>query len=74
MTLNESNLIGGVWAQGEDSFEVINPANGEVIATAPKATRGDVERAVDAADRAFVPQYGADMHRGQQDIRGQTYL
>ena len=32
---------------------MINPANGEVFATVPKASAQDVEDAVNAADRAF---------------------
>ena len=48
-------LIGGSFvdsASGE-TFEVINPANDEVIAEVPKSGPEDVDRAVDAAATAF---------------------
>ncbi len=53
--INEKNLIDGIWTDGhgQDRLEVINPANGEVFATVPKASAQDVEDAVNAADRAF---------------------
>ncbi len=48
-------FIGGkfVDSSGDDVQEVINPANGEVIATVPKGTEKDVDRAVAAARKAF---------------------
>ncbi len=47
--------IGGAWveASGDDAVAVINPATEEVIAQVPQATVADVDRAVDAARRAF---------------------
>jgi acyl-CoA reductase-like NAD-dependent aldehyde dehydrogenase len=49
------NYIGGEWvdsASGE-SFDVINPATEEVVATVPKGGREDAQRAVAAARGAF---------------------
>jgi acyl-CoA reductase-like NAD-dependent aldehyde dehydrogenase len=48
-------LIGGepVGSVAGDTYEVRNPANGEVVGTAPKGTSGDVDQAVDAAQQAF---------------------
>jgi succinate-semialdehyde dehydrogenase/glutarate-semialdehyde dehydrogenase len=48
-------LIDGKWvdAQGGDTFEVINPATSEVIAHVPKGGPQDVQKALEAADRAF---------------------
>jgi 1-pyrroline dehydrogenase len=49
------NLIGGEWvdsASGE-TMEVLNPATGETIAEVPKASAQDVDRAVQAAKKAF---------------------
>ncbi|TMC90776.1 MAG: gamma-aminobutyraldehyde dehydrogenase [Chloroflexi bacterium] len=48
-------FIGGKWVDstGDDAQDVINPANGEVIATVPKGTEKDVDRAVAAARKAF---------------------
>lgn len=38
-------------ASGTETFETINPANGEVLAVVQRATREDVERAVVSAER-----------------------
>src|SRR2546430_17297705 len=49
------NYIDGRWtdsASGE-AFEVLDPATGQVIATATKSTKAEVDRAVDSARRAF---------------------
>jgi betaine-aldehyde dehydrogenase len=48
-------LIGGEPADATDgrTFEVLNPATGRVIATAPLGGRAEVDRAVDAARMAF---------------------
>ena len=48
-------LIDGVWCDADDgqTFESFNPATGEAWATAPVAGESDVNRAVEAAQRAF---------------------
>lgn len=46
-------LIDGKLERGSATFEVVNPATEEVLATAPDATREDLDRAIDAARRAF---------------------
>ncbi len=48
-------LIDGKWidAEGGKSFESVNPATGGAWATIPSASEADVNRAVEAADRAF---------------------
>jgi aldehyde dehydrogenase (NAD+) len=48
-------IIGGEQADAADgqTFEVVNPASGEVIATAPLGGAEDVDRAVRAARAAF---------------------
>ncbi len=53
-------LVDGAWVEAEDgqTFPVTNPATGEVVGHAPKATAQDVERAVEAAARAF-PGWGS---------------
>ena len=53
------NYIDGRWVDGVagDAFEDLDPATGEVIATATKSTVADVDKAVEAAHRA------ADMWR-----------
>jgi acyl-CoA reductase-like NAD-dependent aldehyde dehydrogenase len=48
-------LIGGERVDAVDggTFEVLNPATGRAIATAPLGGKADVDRAVEAARRAF---------------------
>ena len=46
--------IGGRAVPGTASFEVRNPANGQVIGTAPNGSRDDLAAAVAAAQKAFA--------------------
>jgi betaine-aldehyde dehydrogenase len=57
---NARMMIGGESVDAADgqTFEVINPANGRVIATAPLGGREDVDRAVTAAQKAFEDRKG----------------
>ncbi len=53
-------VIGGESVDAADgqTFEVVDPASGKVIATAPLGGRADVDRAVDAARKAFDERKG----------------
>ena len=53
-------VIGGEAVEAVDgqTFEVVNPATGSVIATAPQGGPADVELAVQAAQRAFEDRQG----------------
>jgi betaine-aldehyde dehydrogenase len=53
-------VIGGETVDAADgrTFEVVNPATGGVIATAPLGGREDVDRAVAAAQKAFEDRKG----------------
>src|SRR4051794_18066275 len=53
-------MIGGesVAAADGQTFDVVNPATGKTIATAPLGGREDVDRAVAAAQRAFEDRKG----------------
>ena len=53
-------IIGGesVDAAGGQTFEIVNPANGTVVATAPLGGRADVDKAVAAATTAFEERKG----------------
>ncbi|MGC8474221.1 MAG: aldehyde dehydrogenase family protein, partial [Candidatus Dormibacteria bacterium] len=53
-------FIGGEWVESESSGvqEIFNPATGEVIARAPRGSESDVQRAVEAARRAFDGGWG----------------
>jgi succinate-semialdehyde dehydrogenase / glutarate-semialdehyde dehydrogenase len=53
--VTDKALIAGEWVAKSDSgktFEVTNPANGEVIATLPDMNRAETSRAIDAAYKA----------------------
>jgi len=58
--IQEQMVIGGkhVGAAEGGTFEVINPADGKVIATAPLGGRADVDKAVDSAQKAFEDKNG----------------
>ena len=47
--------IDGAWvdSEGDEVIEVVNPATEQVIGRVPQATRGDVQRAIAAARKAF---------------------
>jgi 1-pyrroline dehydrogenase len=49
------NLVGGEWVDAAEggTAEVVNPATGETIAEVPQGTQADVDRAVEAAKRAW---------------------
>jgi betaine-aldehyde dehydrogenase len=48
-------LIDGEWRDGQGGWmEVVNPADGQVIAEVARAGAADVEAAVEAAERAFL--------------------
>ncbi len=48
-------FIGGEWADSVsgETMEVVNPATGEVVAEVPRCNAEDVDRAVEAANRAL---------------------
>ena len=48
-------LVAGEWAEARsgETFEVTNPANGDVIQAIPNGGREDASRAIDAAYNAF---------------------
>ena len=52
---DEQMWIAGAWcsAENNETSEVLNPATGEVMATVPKATVGDVDRCVAASREAL---------------------
>jgi len=52
-------LIDGQWVDSSGKADTINPATGEVLTQIAQATAGDVDRAVQAARRAFEDRAGA---------------
>ena len=51
-------LIDGQWVDGSKKFDTINPATEEVLAEITEASPADVDRAVEAARRAFEDRNG----------------
>ncbi|MDN4493061.1 aldehyde dehydrogenase family protein [Ureibacillus aquaedulcis] len=47
------SYVNGEWVEAENTVNVINPANQEVIATAPRMTKEQTEEAIQAARTAF---------------------
>jgi succinate-semialdehyde dehydrogenase / glutarate-semialdehyde dehydrogenase len=70
-------FIDGAWRQGQgDSAPVVNPATGETIAELPLASIGDLDQALDAAQRAWpgwretdVEKRGAILHKAADLLR-----
>jgi aldehyde dehydrogenase (NAD+) len=63
-------LIDGAWVEARSgrTMETINPANGQVIATVPRADAEDVDLAVAAARRALVGPWGRSKPAERQRI------
>ncbi len=53
--LKEANLVAGKWTAADSggTFDVTNPATGDVIGTAPESGQAETKRAIDAAHEAF---------------------
>jgi 1-pyrroline dehydrogenase len=72
----KKNFVGGEFVEAErgEWERVIDPATGEVIAEVPRGAEEDVDRAVDAASRAFelwfetTPAERAEMLHGLADV------
>ncbi|MDN4594507.1 NAD-dependent succinate-semialdehyde dehydrogenase [Polycladomyces subterraneus] len=67
-------FINGKWVKSENgtSYEVTNPATGEVVGKAADATANDVKKAIDAAYRAY-PGWAALTARERGDILYKAY-
>src|SRR5687767_11903190 len=57
------NYVGGEWVEASsgETFEVINPSNGEVVAAVPKGGREDAHRAIAAAKESYESGVWAGM-------------
>ena len=60
-------LIGGKLVEGAGTLDVINPATGRALTTAPRADRAQLEQAVAAAKAAF-PAWSATPLRVRADL------
>lgn len=52
-----ANYVGGKWVRTGATLEDFSPATGQVIATIPRSTTADVDKAVAAAVAAQRTQY-----------------
>lgn len=52
------SVIGGKLDRGSARFDMLNPATEQVIGSAPDATQGDLDRAIDAARRSRASGLG----------------
>lgn len=64
-----SMLIDGEEVRPEAAIAVINPATGHAFTRAPRATRVDLDRAVDAAQRAFAVWRKVSLAQRQRLVR-----
>ncbi|MEB3100140.1 gamma-aminobutyraldehyde dehydrogenase [Ferviditalea candida] len=58
MIKSYNSYIDGRWVNTEQKFNVVNPANGQIIAEVDQCGVEHIEQAVDAANRAF-PEWAA---------------
>jgi acyl-CoA reductase-like NAD-dependent aldehyde dehydrogenase len=66
-------FVNGKWTEGSatETFDLRNPATGEVLGRVPRATKHDIYEAVDAARKAFQAPAWRDM---EQTKRGKILL
>ncbi|MGD1955643.1 MAG: NAD-dependent succinate-semialdehyde dehydrogenase [Sphingomonadales bacterium] len=52
--LRQQGFVGGLWSDADtgETFDVVNPATGAVIATVPDMSVSETRRAIESADRA----------------------
>jgi succinate-semialdehyde dehydrogenase / glutarate-semialdehyde dehydrogenase len=49
----DSSYIDGQWVRGPSTFDVVNPATGEILAEVADLSRAQIELGIDAAAKAF---------------------
>lgn len=54
LSFKEANFINGVWVSSQNTFEVINPATGEVLGSVPQFGSLEAKNAILAAHSAFL--------------------
>ncbi|WP_276723844.1 NAD-dependent succinate-semialdehyde dehydrogenase [Pantoea septica] len=60
-------LVDGEWHRAAATFDVLNPATGEVLAAVAKAGKAETEQAIAAAERAF-PAWRAQTAKARSEI------
>ena len=70
MTKTYANLIDGEMVTTSGTFEVVNPANEEVVGLAPSCGKDELDRAVAAARRAFKSWRKTSAEERQKVVMG----
>ncbi|MBX7513538.1 aldehyde dehydrogenase family protein [Qipengyuania sp. GH38] len=70
MTKAYANLIDGEMITTSETIEVVNPANEQVIGVVPSCTKDELDRAVDAARRAFKSWKKTSAEERQKVVQG----
>ena len=70
MTKTYANLIDGEMVTTSDTFEVVNPANEEVVGLVPSCGKEELDRAVSAARRAFKSWRKTSAEERQKVVQG----
>ena len=65
-------LVNGEWHSLSETFDVLNPATGEVIAKVAKAGKQETQAAIEAAARAF-PGWRAKTAKARSEILHRWY-
>lgn len=65
-------LVDGEWRRAATTFDVVNPATGEVLASVAKAGKAETEQAIAAAARAF-PGWRAQTAKARSEILYRWY-
>ncbi|MBU9834890.1 NAD-dependent succinate-semialdehyde dehydrogenase [Rahnella sp. L72c] len=65
-------FAGGKWLEAKDTFDVLDPATGEVVAKVAKAGKAETEAAVKAASDAF-PQWRKTTAKARSEILHRWY-
>ncbi|TCL04833.1 NAD-dependent succinate-semialdehyde dehydrogenase [Sodalis ligni] len=69
---NTGYLVNGEWHRGKETFDVLNPATGEVIANVAKSGKTETEAAIAAAAAAF-PAWRAKTAKERSEILYRWY-
>jgi acyl-CoA reductase-like NAD-dependent aldehyde dehydrogenase len=64
-------FVNGKWTGASETFDLVNPASGEVIGRVPRASKENVDEAVEIARKAFDAPAWRDM---EQTKRGKILL
>src|SRR5471030_2336640 len=65
-------FVGGKWHEAKETFDVLNPATGDVVAKVAKAGQAETEAAIKAASDAF-PAWRKKTAKARSDILHRWY-